>query len=234
MTSGRSGFAAWTWSRNVLRSAVVEGGQVRPVVDHGAVPAEVVVHAEHVEVLVGRAWSSGSPDPRLAVEPDEVRVVHLADRVRGVAHVAHEAGAVGAQRGLLRGRLDGERPGEDRRVVQVVLAPSAWPPAGPATRTPGALPEAVGDLVDGRVDPVHDPGAVERLEEGGMQGYCERVTVAPRFFRRFSSRSRVRCDSAPPSTRSSSMHARAAQVEPLAVQEDHPAGPRRRSSSRRT
>ena len=88
-----------------------------------------------------------------------------------------------------------------------------------------ALPERVLDLVDGRVDPVHDPGAVERLDEGRVHGELRardrRAEILQAVQQQRAGVLRQRAALVDVVLH----HARAAQVEALAVQQDHAARP---------
>ena len=138
--------------------------QVRAV---RVVPAEVLVHAQRVQVPV-RGHVHRLAQPRLAIDCDQPRVVDLPCRRGGVPDVGVEAGTHHAQLGTVPGRLVGQRPGEDRGVVHVRVHGRANRPDGRVADARG-VEEAVGQLVHRGVHPVEDPHAVQRLDERGME-----------------------------------------------------------------
>ena len=132
----------------------------------GVVPAEVLVDAEHVEVAEGRVGERLT-EARLAVDPDQVRVVHLAHGGRSVADVGLQGRAEDAELRAVAGRLVGERPGQDGGVIHVV----AHGQEGRALRRRQHAPEdRVRNLVDRRVYPVEDPEPVEHSRNAGWSG----------------------------------------------------------------
>ncbi len=164
MNRAVSGWAAWIASRKGPSSSVRDGPRVTGALP---VPAEVLVDPEGVERVEGGVVG-GLADTGVTVERHETRVVELAHLAGAVAHVAGEAGPDDPALALPEGELVAQRPGQHRRVRSV---PRDHPPVHRERRVADVrdVEEPVRELVDGRLAPDEDAGAVECLEERGME-----------------------------------------------------------------